>query len=202
MFTERAARRSLARFRKKGPDALERRMLQAASEGGVAGARVLEIGGGIGALQSELLAAGAASGEIVEVVPVYQRYAQELARERGQEARVAFRVVDVLEQPDAVEPADVVLLNRVVCCSPDGVALAAAAARLARRTLVLSFPRDAAWVRLGVRLLNAGLWALRRSFRTFVHPPAALRAAIEAEGLRVAARGTDGPWEFVAVRRA
>ncbi|HXG76990.1 MAG TPA: class I SAM-dependent methyltransferase [Gaiellaceae bacterium] len=177
-------------------------MLEAASAGGLEGARVLEIGGGIGALQSELLVAGAASGEIVEVVPAYRPYAEELARERGQQDRVAFRVVDVLEQPDAVEPADVVLMNRVVCCSPDGVALVAAAARLARRTLVLSFPRDVAWVRLAVRALNAGFWALRRSFRTFVHPPAALRAAAEAEGLRIAAHGTQGPWEFVALRRA
>jgi magnesium-protoporphyrin O-methyltransferase len=62
--------------------------------------------------------------------------------ELGLEGRTSFRIVDILEEPDAIEPADIVVLNRVVCCSADGVDLAVAAAQLARQTLVLSFPRD------------------------------------------------------------
>ena len=105
-------------------------MVAIASEPGVEGARILEIGGGLGALQAELLDAGAARGEVVELVVAYEPYARELARERGLEERTSFRVVDVLEEPEAVEPADVVLLNRVVCCSPDGVELARRSAAL------------------------------------------------------------------------
>ena len=85
------------------------------------------------------------------------RIARELARERGIEERTSFRVADVLESPESVEEADVVLLNRVVCCSPDGIALAGRAAGLTRRTLVLSFPRDVLWVRAGLRLVNIGM---------------------------------------------
>jgi magnesium-protoporphyrin O-methyltransferase len=202
MFRPATARRDLERYRAKGLDALERRMLSYASEGELEGARVLEIGGGIGAMQAELLEAGAESGEIVELVESYEPYAYELAREMGLEGRVSYRVADILEHPDAVRPADVVVLNRVVCCSPDGVELAAAAARLTRRTLLLSFPRDVVWVRAAVRLLNAGYWVVRRSFRTFVHPPPTLVAAVEADGLRLAGRFEDGFWELTAFRRA
>jgi spermidine synthase len=178
-------------------------MLASASVGGLAGARVLEIGGGIGALQAELVASGAEKGEIVELVSAYGPYAEQLARERGLSARVSFRVADVLESPESVEPADLVLLNRVVCCSPDGVELAGAAARLTRRTLVLSFPRDHLLVRFGLRLVNASMRLLRRSFRVFAHPRSALIAAAEAEGLRLAETGRGGiAWEFVALRRA
>ena len=91
--------------------------------------------------QAELLATGADQGEVVELVGAYEPYALELARDIGLEARTSIRIVGILDEPDAVEPAGVVVLNRVVCCWPDGVDLAAAAARLARRTLVLSFPR-------------------------------------------------------------
>jgi hypothetical protein len=176
-------------------------MVVAAAEGGLDGARVVEIGGGIGALQAELVEAGAERGEIVELVSSYEPYALELAREKGIEAQVAFRVEDVLEHPDAVEPGDVVVLNRVVCCSRDGVELTGTAARLATRTLVLSFPRDRLLVRLGLRLMNGGMRVLRRSFRVFVHPRAAIIAAAEAEGLRPVAGERGFAWEFVALRR-
>ena len=158
-------------------------MVAAASEAGLEDARVLEIGGGIGTLQAELLERGAEEGEVVELVPAWEPYARELARERGIEERTSFRIADVLEQPESVEPADIVVMNRVVCCSPDGVALAAQAARLARRSLVLSFPRDVIWVRIGLGLMNAGLRIARRPFRVFVHPPADLVRAAESAGM-------------------
>jgi magnesium-protoporphyrin O-methyltransferase len=201
MFSPRIARRSLERYRRRGLDALETQMVAAAAEGGLAGTRVVEIGGGIGALQAELVEAGAERGEIVELVSSYEPYALELARDKGIEAQVTFRVEDVLEHPGAVERSDVVVLNRVVCCSRDGVELTGTAARLATRTLVLSFPRDRLLVRVGLRLMNGGMRVLRRSFRVFVHPRAAIVAAAEAEGLRTVAGERGFAWEFVALRR-
>jgi len=195
------ARRSLERVRSKGLDGLEREMVAAAAAGGLAGARVLEVGGGIGAMQAELLEAGADRGEIVELVAAWEPYAVELARERGLAGRTAFSVVDILERPEAVAPADVVVLNRVVCCSPDGVELTGEAARHTRRALVLSFPRDVFWVRPFIRGLNAWMWLLRRSYRAFVHPPSALIAAAESEGLRRAAEGRGRLWEYAALVR-
>jgi magnesium-protoporphyrin O-methyltransferase len=176
-------------------------MVASASAAGLAGARVLEIGGGIGSLQAELLEAGADFGEVVELAPAYEEFAQQLARERGLEGRTTFRVEDVLENRDAVDAADVVVLNRVVCCSPDGIALTGVAARLARRTLLLSFPRDRFAVRLGLQVVNLGMRLMGRSFRVFVHSRNALLAAAEAEGLRPGESGKTLAWEFVALRR-
>lgn len=201
MFSPRLARRSLNRYRRKGLDELERMMVTSAAEAGLGGARVLEIGGGIGALQSELLEAGAVNGEVVELSPAYAPYAEELAHERGLDQRSSFRVADVLADPADVGPAEIVLLNRVVCCSPDGVELAGAAAKLTRNTLVLSFPRNRVLVRAGLRLVNAWSWLLRRSFRVFLHPARALVAAAEAEGLQLTESGRVQFWEFVALRR-
>jgi len=120
-FRPRVARRSLEQYRTKGHGDLEQRLVAVAAEGGLEGARVLEIGGGIGTIQAELLEAGAERGEVVELVSAWEPYARELARDKGFETRTSFRVADILESPDSVEPADVVVMNRVVCCSPDGV---------------------------------------------------------------------------------
>lgn len=195
------ARRALERYRAKGLDDLEREMVAAVPPADVEGGRVLEIGGGVGTIASELLAAGAAEGEVVELVAAWEPYALELARERGFEGRTSFSVVDILDRPEAVAPADVVVLNRVVCCSPDGVALTGEAARHARRALVLSFPRDVFWVRPVLWALNAGMWLLRRSYRSFVHAPGALAAAAESEGLRRSEGGRGLVWEFAAFTR-
>jgi hypothetical protein len=94
--------------------------------------------------------------------------------------------------PAAAAPADVVVLNKVVCCTPDGVELAAVAAELARTTLVLSFPRQTWWVRAGFGTVNLYLRLRGRRFRVFVHPLAALEDAVAAAGLSPAS-AKNGP---------
>ena len=87
MFNPRKARANLRRYRKKGLDKLERDMVLTAATQPLTGARILEIGGGIGTIQAELVASGASNGEIVELVSAYEPYARELARDKGIEGR-------------------------------------------------------------------------------------------------------------------
>lgn len=201
-FGARFARRSLRRYRAKGLDRIEQRMVDAAARTGVEDARALEIGGGIGKLQAELLVAGADRGEVVELVAAFEPFALDLARSRGLESRTTFTVADVLEDPGAVEPADAVFLNRVVCCTPDGVELTGVAARLTRRTLAVSFPRDLLAIRIAATIENAVLRLLGKAFRVFVHPRGAIVAAGEAEGLRLVESGGTRVWEYVVLERA
>jgi hypothetical protein len=156
---------------------------------------------GFGTIQAELLAAGAGSGEVVELVSAYEPFARELAQHKGIEGRSTFRVADVLEQPGSVAPADIVILNRVVCCSPDGVRLTAAAGKLAGRMLLVIYPRDRTVVRLVMGFMNGVFGVMGRSFRTFLHPPSALSAAAQAEGLSAAEMRRTVAWEFTAFRR-
>src|SRR6476659_5054326 len=107
MFKPQIARRNLKRYRKKGLGAIERQMVASIPPKELDGARVLEIGGGIGTIQAELLATGAGEGEIIELVSAYEPYARELAREKRLETRSRFRVADVLAQPETVTPADI-----------------------------------------------------------------------------------------------
>ena len=163
---------------------------------------MLEIGGGIGQVLLELLEAGASRGEVVELVPAYEEHAVALAAEAGVGDRLSYRTADLVADPDAGRPADVVVLNKVVCCTPDGVALAGLAASLAKRTLALSFPRDVVWSRVFFAATNLFLRLVRKRFRVFVHPPDALRSAIEAHGLTLASE-RDGPlFRIVAFERA
>jgi magnesium-protoporphyrin O-methyltransferase len=202
LFGERFARRAARRYRRKGPDAMARSLARRAAARGLEGVTVLEIGGGIGQVLLQLLARGAREGEVVELVPAYEDEAAGLAAEAGVGERASYRTADLVADPEAGRPADVVVLNKVVCCTPDGVELAGIAASLARRTLVLSFPRDAWWARAAFASANAAFRLRRRRFRTYVHPPAALVAAVEGHGLELAST-RDGPlFRIAAFERA
>jgi SAM-dependent methyltransferase len=186
LFTEKGARRAAKRYREKGPDPMARSLVRRATARGVEGKTVLDIGGGVGEVLLELLKRGAERGEVVELVPAWEPEAKALAADEGVGDRAGFRTADLVADPAAAEPADLVVLNKVVCCTPDGVELVAIAAGLARRTLVLSHPREAWMARLGLGVANLWMRLTRKRFRVFVHPRAALDGAIEAQGLRLA----------------
>jgi hypothetical protein len=202
LFGEQRAARDAKRYRTKGPDPMARSLARRAAARGLDGATVTEIGGGIGQVLLELLKAGAARGEVVELVPDYEPHVRALADEAGVGDRATFRTADLVADPAAGAPADVVVLNKVVCCTPDGVALAGVAASLARRTLVLSHPREAWWVRGGFATANLFLRLRRRRFRVFVHPARALDAAVQGHGLALASEREGPLFRIAAFERA
>src|SRR3954470_4885055 len=161
------------RYRKKGLDKPSQRMV-GFLEGKVDGATVLEIGGGVGETQLGLLRRGAARAVNLELSPAYDAEARALAREVGVQDRVERRIHDIAQAPDQVEPADIVVLHRVVCCYPDYEKLLGAAADHARHALVFSHPPRNAFSRTLVGAQNLMFKAMRREFRTFAHPPEAM----------------------------
>jgi hypothetical protein len=202
LFGDGTARRDAERYRRNGADRMARSLARRASARGVAGATVLEIGGGIGAVLLELLRRGASRGEIVELVPSWEPFVHELAAEQGVADRIAFRTADLVAEPGEGSPADLVVLNKVVCCTPDGVELAGIAASLARRTLVLSHPREVWWTRVALGAVNLGFRLLRRRFRVYVHSTRALEAAVEAHGLERASTANGPLFRIAAFERA
>jgi magnesium-protoporphyrin O-methyltransferase len=180
---------------------MARSLARRAAARGVEGATVLEIGGGLGQVLIELLKGGAARGEVVELVPAWEPEAAALAGEAGVGERAGFRTADLVSDPDAADPADLVVMNKVVCCTPDGVELAGIAARLARRTLVLSHPREAWVARVGLGAVNLFMRVTRRRFRVFIHPRAALERAIEAQGLALASEKNGPIFRIAAYER-
>jgi SAM-dependent methyltransferase len=135
-FNQRFARRLADRYRKRGLDPTAQTMVAFLQGLGIEGAIVLEIGGGVGDIEIELLQAGAARAQNLELSPAYEQPARTLAGQAGVQGRIDWRLHDLAEDPGAVTPADLVVLHRVVCCYPDYERLLAAAADHARRALV------------------------------------------------------------------
>jgi magnesium-protoporphyrin O-methyltransferase len=202
MFGERTAQHDLRRYRTKGASKPTRRLLAALRAGGVEGASVLDIGGGVGAIQHELLEAGAERALGVDASPAYLRAAREEAERRGHGDRIDGRHGDFVALADEVPEADVVTLDRVICCYPDMDALVSRSAARARRLYGLVHPRDSWWTRAGVRSINIALKLARRPFRTYVHPIEAVDGVAGATGLALRARESVGPvWQVAVYER-
>jgi magnesium-protoporphyrin O-methyltransferase len=186
------------RYRRRGLDPTARLLFEATSG---KGETVLEIGGGVGELELELLRAGAQHATNIELTPVYDKEAEQLLAEAGLEARAERRHGDLVNQPGLAEPADVVVMHRVVCCYPDMPGLVGAAAERTRRVLALSFPRDTWWMRLFARAFNIWRRLRRDEFRFFVHPPEGIVATAGAQGLHVTGEEAGRIWQIAALER-
>jgi magnesium-protoporphyrin O-methyltransferase len=165
------------------------------------GGTVLEIGGGVGELQVELLARGASRATNLEISSSYEDEARALLAGAGLTERVTRRIVDIAQAPGDVEPADVVVLHRVVCCYRDFPRLLSAAASHARRRLVFSHPADNLLTRTEFAAENIYRRLTRNSFRAFVHPPAAMIEVAEGEGLEATYRYHSREWDVVGLVR-
>lgn len=168
---------------------------------GIRGATVLDIGGGVGELGLELVRRGAARATTLELSRAYDAPAAALAAEAGVAERVERRIGDIAADGSVAEPADVVVLHRVVCCYPDAERLLAAAAGHARRAVVLSHPRDNALSRATLAVDNLVPWLLRREYRAFVHSPGRMAQVLRDHGFQ-AERVHRGPiWEVLTATR-
>ena len=185
------------RYRKRGLDRTARRMVEFLEQRGIEGASVLEIGGGIGEIQIELLKRGAARSVNLELSPAYDEEAKQLLREAALEDRAERRLHDIAVEPDGVESADIVVLHRVVCCYPDYERLLGAAAQRAGRLLVFSYPPRNAVSRLfinvgepRVQAAPEGVSELRPSAGGDARPPWRARASahVRASQSRLAGR--------------
>ncbi|MFV9503403.1 MAG: class I SAM-dependent methyltransferase [Oscillochloridaceae bacterium umkhey_bin13] len=196
IFDQRDARRRLARYQRHGPEGTTRVLIEALREAGVSGATMLDIGGGVGVVHHELLRLGAASATDVDASSAYLAVAQQESVRRGHAERVRYLHGDFVTLAPRIEPSDIVVLDRVVCCYPAMPALVGAAASRTKRLLGLVYPRDAWWVCLGIRAANLGLALQRSAFRIYCHSSTAVEAELRKAGFTRSMHRTRGLWQI------
>jgi magnesium-protoporphyrin O-methyltransferase len=200
LFNRRVAAKDARRYGRRGLTGTARTLTELA--GDVTGASVLDVGGGIGAIELELLAAGAARATNVEISGAYEGEAKKLLDERGLTQQVERRVGDFVTDAASIAPHDVVVMHRVVCCYPDADTLVGEAAEHARRLLLLTYPQERALIRSGARVVNVYLRLSRCGFRTYAHPVEQIHAQAARRGLVLQARRRKGfLWESAAFAR-
>jgi Methyltransferase domain len=193
-FGEAAAESDLERYRRKGPDVTTRLLLESLLRRTSPDSTLLDIGGGIGVVSFELLSIGIRKATLVEASPSYLEKARAEARCQKSEDRLGVALGDFVALASELDVADFVVLDRVVCCYPDHVALLGKAAGLCRSVLALTYPRDRWWVRALIGIENLVRRFKGDDFRTFVHPAAALETSLRSAGFQRSNRRMTGIW--------
>ncbi|MEO8462090.1 MAG: class I SAM-dependent methyltransferase [Chloroflexota bacterium] len=200
-FDQAHAQRVLRDYRKKGPGRASVAVADALAGDDATGMTVLDIGAGVGSVHHQLLARGASSATDVDASGPYLAAAREEAERRGLTERVTHLHGDFVERAPEVEPADLVALDRVVCCYVDMPQLVGRAAERTRRRLAITLPPDLAIARFAIRILNAWEWITRSNFRVQAHPHAAVVAAARAAGLEPVSAAYIGTWRLLVFER-
>lgn len=200
-FTEEEARSDLRKYRRSGPAKQTKLILEAIRSLGLENARLLDIGGGVGAIHHELLGYVAQEATHVDASSAYLREAEQESARRGHLARVKFIHADFTDVAPELPRADIVTLDRVVCCYPDFRRLLKAAAEHSQRALAFTYPREIWYLRIGLRLINFLQTLQNDPFRVFLHPVAEMDALLQREGLRRVSLRRLFVWEMALYQR-
>lgn len=188
-------------YRKRGLDTRATAILDYLKTREIEGADVLEVGGGVGDFQVELLKAGVAKATNIELSQGYEVAATGLADDEGLSDRMERRFGDFVEIQAEVEPAQIVVLNRVICCYPFMEKMMSAAVAKTGRFLALVYPRERWWTKLGIKLGNT-FFAIRGvGFRAFVHPVDQIQSIATESGMVARHMSHDYIWQSVVLER-
>jgi len=202
IFDRDTADRDRDRYRRSGPDRTTRMLLDMIHSHQVVGADILDIGGGIGVITQELLRSGAGHAVLVDASPAYLEVARNEARTSNLLDRVEFIEGDFVRRAGDIGAADIVTLDRVVCCYPAAEALVTLSADRARSLYGLVLPRDGRLVRLAVKLENLWFWLRRSTYRAFGHSNQRIDELVAQRGLRAIGERRTFFWRVVLYSRS
>lgn len=171
---------------------------------GIGGMSVLEVGSGAGELSRELARRGVRSVRGIDLSAESVARATSEARSVGLAERVRFEVGNGATDP--LEPHDVVVLNRVICCYPRAQELITHTAGAALSVYAFTLPLNEGTLRFA---WQAGFWientyhALRRRrFRAYLHDLSLIDQWLRAQGLSPSGRFSRRGWLHAVYRRS
>jgi magnesium-protoporphyrin O-methyltransferase len=196
-FNKKIAARELKQYRKKGPTKTTRMLLEALEAEGLDGNTLLDIGGGIGAIQHELLSNGVSTATTVEASTAYIEVSQAETERLGHDDRVNHLYGNFVDLAADIEPVDIVTLDKVICCYDDMEALVSLSSLRARKWYGLVYPRNNWLNKLIFPLINLYSWAQRNPYRAYLHPTDAVDEIVRRNGMAPRFQSNTAIWQVV-----
>ncbi len=178
------ARNYRKRYAKKGFEKSQEQLVEGLRQAGFQGASLLEIGSGVGYLHQTLIQEGAASAVGIDLSPKMIAEAKAGAAEKGLSDSVRYIQDDFVSMEEVLEPVDITILDKVICCYPDADGLVHKSLEHTRRVYALIYPRDRWFARVGSSIMAAIFSILRIQFRSYVHDPGMIETWITGAGFK------------------
>lgn len=184
-FNDEYVQRKLDRYRQVGPKETSQLLIEAIQRKLQPGMTLLDIGGGIGDIQHALIQSGLEKATNVEASKAYLQACRAEANRLGHSTQIRYVEDDFIHASAGLASADIVTLDRVICCYPFMHDLVTMSLAKAKRFYGIVVPLDKWWVKLytsfyyNVRFFLQGL-----TFRVFVHPIHEIEARIRKANFR------------------
>jgi len=183
------------KYKSKGLTASTEVLLGLLTEKGLVGKTVLDIGCGTGFFALETLRQGASSCMGVDLSSAAIHEANEFAKESGLQDRARFEVADAASIQHA---ADIVVMDKVLCCYPDADSLLKTASSSSSDLLGFVVPRDEGLMRpvmrIGTGLINLVEMLRRTGFRLYLHPLRSLDKLLVDNGFQRSSKAKSRFW--------
>ncbi len=182
VFDEKYVSKESNDYHRKGPPKTTRWLIEALKEAGVQGLTLLDIGGGVGAIQHALLEAGVTHVTGVEASTAYIRAAHAEAERRGQASQITLKQGNFIDLSADVSPADIVTLDRVICCYNDMELLVGASTSRSLKYYGVVYPRDGWWMKAAIGFGNFFMRLMNNPYQAYVHPTEKVEAIVKGKG--------------------
>jgi len=192
LFDEKHARKQMKRYHRRGTVGATRKLLTLLSEVDITGRTLLDIGGGVGVIQRELMNAGVASAMDVDSSQGSIRVAQQEAERQNHPTM--FLHGDFTKLADQIEAADIVTLDKVICCYPNVDDLLTKALDKTKAYVGLVLPRDSVIARVVLFIGNIAMRLTGNGFRSYMHSPLLVHSMIENRGFLRIGKDRTNAW--------
>ena len=161
----------------------------------------LDIGGGIGAIQMALLDSGVTKVTDIDASSGYIAAARDEAEKQGRLERVHYYHGNFTDLAPVTDQADIVTLDKVICCYHDMQGLVSQSVAKARRYYGLVYPKDNFISKTLVHLANFMLKLIDRDFRGFIHETQSVDRLIRKAGFRQVSYETTLLWQIFLYKK-
>ncbi len=201
-FDRKYVNKKLKKYREEGPKKTTIQLMEALRSEGIQEMTLLDIGGGVGDIQHGLLKAGVSQAINVEGSSAYSEACQEEAERQGHANKINHRQGNFVDLAEDIPSADIVTLDRVICCYDNMPKLVSLSAQKAKKYYAVVYPRDLWWVKLVNEIYyNFRNWITRNPMRNYVYSTEAVEGEIRKSGLERSFHRDMGAWQVAVFTR-
>lgn len=192
VFDLKSAQKEMKSFQKKGASKSTKKLLYLMAKYNYSGKSLLDIGGGVGAIQWEFFQFGGAQTMDVDASQGYIKVASDYAQKNNFNARFEFG--DFNDVSEKIDQHDFVTLDKVICCYPDYQLLLGNALSKTNEVIALTMPIGGPISKFFAFLSRVYMKIKGNPFRTYVHDPKKVHDFIESKGFQLSEKGSQLPW--------
>ncbi|MBL4716314.1 MAG: methyltransferase domain-containing protein [Bacteroidia bacterium] len=196
LFNEKEARKKLKEYRKNGPQKITKILLEAIKQNNTTNKTLLDIGGGIGGMQYDLLKSGVSEVTSVDASIAYHNVAEKETEYQGFSNSIKRYHGDFVELSSEIPHHDIVTMDKVICCYDDIQGLIDHSSKKCNETYGVIYPIDSVIAKWLQNVVNVFFKVFQNGFQVFIHSRSDIENILSSNGFKLTLRKTHWVWQI------